>query len=95
MLGPTIRDTTFHTANLISQEVKKEMNDIKQEVLNVEGKILQAVATNNAMIQDFASNEQMYQQELVQADMINNAAQYNHDIMKLMQNLQNDLNQVK
>ena len=57
MLEPTMRGTTFHTANLISQEVKKETNDIKQEVLNVEGEILQAVVTINTMIQDFASNE--------------------------------------
>ena len=37
------------------------MHDMKKEFTNVEDKILHAVATNNAMIQDIAHNEQCYQ----------------------------------
>ena len=62
VLGPAMKGTSFHTANLISQEVKKEMNDIKKEVTSVENKILQAVAANNAMIQYFTS-DQAYENE--------------------------------
>ena len=38
VLGPSMRGTSDHTANLIFEEVKRKIHDIKHEVLNVEKK---------------------------------------------------------
>ena len=96
VLGPSMRGSSYHTANLISEEVKREIHDIKHEVLNVEGKILQAVATNTAIIQDLMTQEKYYQ-DCEQPEMINNTTQtnINSKIFKMIQLLQSDLNHVK
>ena len=54
VLGPTMKGAGYHTVNKITEEVRKEMQDMKKEFINVEDKILQAVATNSAMLQDIA-----------------------------------------
>ena len=102
VLGPSIRATSYHTANFIPNEVKKEINDIKTEVANVEEKILQAVAENNSYIQDLTTSQAYhnhhFNQETQDKDENANVAtqnNFNSDIIKLMQNLQSEINQMK
>jgi hypothetical protein len=96
VLGPTMKHTGFQTVNQITEEVRKEMNDMKKEFNNVEDKILQAVATNNAMLQDIATNESYYH-ENDHEEQAYNTVQHNNntELMKMLQTLQQDLHNVK
>ena len=96
VLGPQMRGTQYHTANLISEEVKKEIQAIKSEVTSVEEKILQAVSDNTATIQEL-TNDMYYSQTNEQEQMLNSAVQQNNnkELMKVLVDMQQELQQLR
>ena len=95
VLGPQMKGTQYHTANLISEEMRREIQDIKNEVNHVEEKILQAVSNNTAVIQDL-SQDMYYNNTDRQDDMANAVVNNsNNELMKMLQEVQQELQQMR
>ena len=98
VLGPQMRGTPYHTANLISEEIRKEILDIKNEVNQVEEKILQAVSNNTAVIQDLTNDIYYTNNSAHEEGQVLNAAtqqQGQTEMYKLMQTMQQELQQLR
>ena len=94
VLGPTMRGTQFHVANYISEEMRHEIQNIKNEVTNVEEKILQAVATNTSIIQEL-SNDMYNTNEPIETANATIQPNLTTELLKMMQDMQRELQDVK
>jgi hypothetical protein len=90
-------NTSFHTTNLVTEEVKQEMREIKHEVMHVGETILHAVAHNTVIMQDLTNHESQYNPYGETQETAKYAAQNNrnNEIMKMMIKLQQELQQMK
>ena len=94
VLGPQMRGTLYHTANLISEEVKREIQAIKSAVNNVEEKILQAVSDNTSVIQELTNDiyYNNHDQEAINAATTGNRTT---ELMKMLHSMQQELQQLR